>query len=278
MEVTTHWGRPWSRATVHQVLTNEKYIGNNVYNHVSFKLKKLRVVNPPEMWIRRDRAFEPVVSSELFYTAQGIIKARARRYGNDELIDRLRNLFTHRGFLSGLIIDETEGMPSSTVYAQRFGSLLRAYRMVGFEPSRDYRFVEINRFLRGLHPDIVAETESRIEALGGSVERDDATDLLTVNREFTASLVLARCRQLESGRLHWKVRLDVSLAPDLSIAVRLGEDNKAVRDYYLLPRLEFSAPRLTLAEHNGVEFESYRFDTLDYLYSIVRRARLRMAA
>ena len=24
--------RPWTRGTVHQVLTNEKYIGNNVYN------------------------------------------------------------------------------------------------------------------------------------------------------------------------------------------------------------------------------------------------------
>jgi DNA invertase Pin-like site-specific DNA recombinase len=41
--------RPWSRASVHQVLTNEKYIGNNVYNKVSFKLKHKRVVNPPAL-------------------------------------------------------------------------------------------------------------------------------------------------------------------------------------------------------------------------------------
>ena len=33
---------------MHQVLTNEKYIGNNVYNRVSFKLKKKRVINPPD--------------------------------------------------------------------------------------------------------------------------------------------------------------------------------------------------------------------------------------
>ena len=36
----TDLGRPWTRATVHQVLTNEKYIGNNVFNKVSFKLKR----------------------------------------------------------------------------------------------------------------------------------------------------------------------------------------------------------------------------------------------
>jgi len=48
--------RPWTRATVHQVLTNEKYIGNNVFNKISFKLKQRRVVNPREMWIRAEGA------------------------------------------------------------------------------------------------------------------------------------------------------------------------------------------------------------------------------
>jgi len=50
-------GRPWTRGTVHQILTNEKYIGNNVYNRVSFKLKRKRVVNSPATWIRADGAF-----------------------------------------------------------------------------------------------------------------------------------------------------------------------------------------------------------------------------
>ena len=30
--IVTDFGRAWNRATVHQVLTNEKYIGNNVYS------------------------------------------------------------------------------------------------------------------------------------------------------------------------------------------------------------------------------------------------------
>jgi DNA invertase Pin-like site-specific DNA recombinase len=38
--LTTDLGRPWTRGTVHQVLINEKYIGNNVWNRGSFKLKK----------------------------------------------------------------------------------------------------------------------------------------------------------------------------------------------------------------------------------------------
>ncbi|QEW18689.1 RepB plasmid partitioning protein [Marinibacterium anthonyi] len=53
----TDLDRPWTRATVHQVLTNEKYIGNNVFAKVSFKLKQRRVVNPREMWIRAEGAY-----------------------------------------------------------------------------------------------------------------------------------------------------------------------------------------------------------------------------
>ena len=80
--ILTDLGRPWTRGTVHQVLTNEKYIGNNVYNRISFKLKKHRVINPPEMWVRADGAFEAVVEPTLFYTAQGIIRERSRRYSD----------------------------------------------------------------------------------------------------------------------------------------------------------------------------------------------------
>jgi DNA invertase Pin-like site-specific DNA recombinase len=77
MSIRTDFQRDWSRATVHQVLTNEKYIGNNVYNRVSFKLKKLRSPIPPQMWVRKDTAFEAIVSPDVFFTAQGIIRARA---------------------------------------------------------------------------------------------------------------------------------------------------------------------------------------------------------
>jgi len=278
MRIVTDMGRPWSRATVREVLTNEKYIGNNVYNRVSFKLKKMRVINTPDMWIRKEHAFEAIVPSDVFYTAQGIMRARARRYSDNELIDRLRALYESRGFLSGLIIDETEGMPSTSVYVYRFGSLIRAYQAVGFTPGRDYRYVETNRFLRRLHPDIVSETEQRISNLGGSVLRDSATDMLTLNGEFSASIVLARCQAPASGHYRWKVRFDTSLAPDITVAVRLDHANQGPLDYYLLPRLDFCQSRISLAERNHAELESYRFDTLDYLYGMAARSKLRRAA
>jgi len=82
--ITTDLGRPWTRGTVHQVLINEKYIGNNVWNRGSFKLKRKRVRNSPDMWIRAEGAFEPIVDRSLFEAAQVIIRERSYKLSNDE--------------------------------------------------------------------------------------------------------------------------------------------------------------------------------------------------
>lgn len=276
--IPTDLGRAWTRATVHQVLTNEKYVGNNVYNKVSFKLKKKRVVNPPEMWIRGDKVFEPVVSPELFYRARNIILERCRKYTNDELLDQLRHLLQQAGHLSGLLIDETDEMPSSSMYRHRFGSLIRAYQLIGYTPERDYQFIETNRQLRQMHPKIVADAIAQLRQRGGSVTSDPDTDLLAVNDEFTASLVIARCRQKPSGAFRWLIRVDAGLEPDITVAVRMDAENREPLDYYLLPSLDLTVEKLLLAEDNPVSLETYRFDTLTFFFEMARRMRLPEAA
>jgi hypothetical protein len=272
--IKTDLGRSWTRGTVHQILTNEKYVGNNIYNRVSFKLKKKRVTNSPDMWIRADGVFEAVVDQSLFYTAQGIIQERNRRFTDEEMLTHLKRLFEARGYISGVVIDETEGLPSSGAYSSRFGSLLRAYQLVGFTPDRDYRYIEINRHLRRLYPGVITDTIARIEELGGAVVRSPVTDLLTINGEFTASLVLARCQQTKTGLLRWKIRLDTGLMPDLTVAIRMDSANREPLDYYLLPQLDMASSRLRLAEENGIMLDAYRFDSLDFFFGMAERMRI----
>jgi hypothetical protein len=270
----TDLGRPWTRGTVHQVLTNEKYIGNNVYNRRSFKLKKKRVANSPEMWIRADGVFEAVVDSRIFYTAQGMIRERNRRFSDEEMLERLKRLFEQHGYLSGLVIDEAESMPSSGCFQRRFGSLIRAYEIVGFKPDRDYRYIEINRNLRQMHGEIVSDTIASIEDLGGMVSRNPVTDLLSVNGEITASIVIARCQQTPAGSLRWKIRLDTGLAPDITVALRMDSTNEAPLDYYLLPLFEMTTGRLRLAEENGLILDAFRFNSLEFFFAMAERVRI----
>jgi hypothetical protein len=90
----------------HQVLINEKYIGNNVWNRWSFKLKKKRLHNSPDIWIRAEGAFEPIVERSLFEAAQAIIRERSHKLSDEEMLGALQRLLQDRGHLSGLIIDD----------------------------------------------------------------------------------------------------------------------------------------------------------------------------
>ena len=268
-----HTGSVWTRDAVHRILTNEKYIGNNLYNRRSFKLKKRRVANAPEDWIRAEGAFERVVEPEMFLRAQELIRARRERMSDEEMLERLRQLYALKGYLSGFIIDEAEDLPSSGVYQRRFGSLYRAYELIGFTPDRDYRYIAINRHLRRLHAEIVSAIVDAIEGLGGSLMVDDATGLFTINGEFTSSVVIARFRRTAGGAKRWIIRLDTGLAPDVTVAARMDEGNEKILDYYLLPLADITTGRLRLAEENGFGLDSFRFDTLEYFFSMAKRYR-----
>ncbi|WP_211299524.1 recombinase family protein [Pukyongiella litopenaei] len=270
----TDLDRPWTRATVHQVLTNEKYIGNNVFNKVSFKLKQRRVVNPRDMWIRAEGAYEAIVDKALFLRAREIVDARSRHFSDEELLDALRAILKRQGQLSGLIIDEQNDLPSSSAYRSRFGSLLRAYRLIGYEPERDYRYIEINKALRAAHPQVVEEIIEGVAAQGGSVLQDPDTQLLRVNDEFSVSVVLARCQATAAGSLRWHIRLDTGLVPAITIAVRMNETNDAPRDFYLLPSIDMTDARLKMAEQNGLWLDAYRTETLHDFYVLAGRAKV----
>ena len=157
----TDFGRAWTRGTVHQVLTNEKYVGNNVYHRTSFKLKRKHVVNPPDKWIRADGVFEGIVDPEIFLRVREIILARSQKLTDEEMLEKLRLVLERHGRISGIIIDEAEGLPSSTAFRHRFGSLVSAYRLIGYDPEIDYDFIEINRRLREQHPQIVEACDSQ---------------------------------------------------------------------------------------------------------------------
>ncbi|MEC3910052.1 recombinase family protein [Sphingobium sp. CR2-8] len=274
----TDLNRPWTRGTVHQILINEKYAGHNVWARTSFKLKQRHVANDPREWIRADNAFPAIVDQNIFDEAQAIISARTVRLSDEELLQKLSEILQHTGVLSGIIIDEYDDAPSSSAYRTRFGSLLRAYALVGFAPDRDYRYLEINRELRSRFPAVLQKLMLGVEACGGQIRRDARSDLLTINSEFTVSVVIARCISTSGGAPRWKLRLDTDLHPDITVAVRMNTDNVAIRDYYVLPRLDLGDAVLRLCEWNGLSLDAYRFDELDTFFNLCRRRDLRRIA
>jgi len=276
--LVTDLGRAWTRGTVHEVLTNEKYIGNNVYHRTSFKLKQKHVVNPPAEWIRADGVFERIVEPETFFRAREIILARSQKLTNDEMLEKLRGVLKQHGRISGIVIDEAEGLPSSSAFQNRFGSLVAAYRLIGYDPGIDYGFIEENQRLRKRHPELVASVVSQVQELGATAAWDAKKGLLNLNNELCVSIVLCRHISTTGGSSRWVVRLDAGLKPDITIAARMDAANEGIRDYYLLPGIDMTWENLRMAEYNGVYLDAYRFETLEYFLGMAKRVKLEEAA
>ena len=183
------------------------------------------MVNQRDTWVRADGAFPSIVDRALFERARAIIDQRGNHYSDEELLYLLQAVLDQEGSLSGLIIDERDGMPSSSFYRSRFGSLLRAYSLIGYTPDRDYRYIEINRHIRESFPALLADIVAGLEGAGGTVVCDSATPLLLINQEFTVSIVLARSFETQAGALRWQIRFDTGLVPDVTVAVRLDRAN-----------------------------------------------------
>jgi hypothetical protein len=156
--------------------------------------------------------------------------------------------------------------------------LIRAYQLIGYTPRTDYSFLEINRYLRGRHPEVVQSVITRLTSMGIGVERDPATELLVLDHELIVSLVLSRCLRTETGSPRWLLRFEEGLQPDLTIAVRMDETNQAIKDYYLLPAIDLAVARLRLAENNHLLLDSYRFDDLEFFFQMAERIPVEEAA
>lgn len=169
-------------------------------------------------------------------------------------------------------------MPSSSAYAHRFGGLVSAYKLIGYDPGIDYSYQEINKYLRNLFPEISEGVIKGIKDAGGSATHDFKTPLIIVNDEMVLSIVIARCQRTETGSLRWKIRLDTGFRPDFTIAVRMNPENKAPMDYYILPAIDIENPKLRLAEDNGFALDTYRFDSLDPFFQLAARVALPEAA
>ncbi|MBM4371919.1 MAG: hypothetical protein FJ098_09710 [Deltaproteobacteria bacterium] len=110
------------------------------------------------------------------------------------------------------------------------------------------------------------------------MEHDPESGLLLVNQEILVSVVLSRCTETAGGSRRWKIRLEQSRRPDITIAVRMDSTNEGIHDYYLLPSIDMNFETLRLAEENGVYLDVYRQPDLGLFYELAERVALRVAA
>ncbi len=268
-------GTLWTRAKIHQILTNEKYIGNNIYNKTSSKLKSRLVKNPKNEWVRCDKAYKPIISKKKYNKAQEIIQLRSVHLTNEELLEKLKQKLESNGKLSGFIIDEDDTGPSSSVYRTRFGGLLRAYTLIGYKPEHDYIYIQINEALRSFYSGIIEDFKGEILKSNCYIDEYKYAPMLYINDDFLISVLITKCTHMKSGKLRWKVRFDNSQKADITIVIQMDSQNISPLDFYIIPKIENEYSKMWMTETNNIRLDLYRFDNLDKLLQIITRMKVR---
>lgn len=146
------FGRKWYATNVQRTLENEKYIGNNIYNRSSDKLSQQRIQNPPEVWVRADSSFKPIVRKEIFLQAQRMIAERRKLKSDESVLAELRALLVKRGRLNTQIIDDAKLTLTAHGYHYRFRTFSNLYRLIGYTPDINRRYDDnyLLKHLRGV--------------------------------------------------------------------------------------------------------------------------------
>lgn len=261
------FGRLWSGNQVFSILSNEKYIGNAVYNRTSVKLKGKWRRNPRNEWITKANAYDAIVSRDRFDEAARRIEALKRKVTNNEMLDQLTALWCKSGHLSSYVIDTSRYTPSSHTYHARFGSLAKAFRLIGF---RNRENIGCNAELRKR---IALELEAEIGRRGGRLEACPGNRRLIVNGEIGINIMVGRLKS--GGPRIWQFGYVSPTKPDILIGARIDKRGGDIVDYFILPFLFLPhGAWVTTSASSAERLSRFRSSTLEPLYALCARKPL----
>ncbi|KKC27276.1 recombinase family protein [Sphingomonas sp. SRS2] len=248
----------WDQNTVRQMLKAERYVGSYVYNKRSAKLGAGYVFNPQAAWVKREKAFQPIVSAQLFSKVQRMKRGAAAGYSDDALKNHLRSLAAKHGHLSSEIIDAAPG-PASKTYSYRFGSLAKAYAAVGYDPANAERPTDARAIFAKNVVDLLRNQEIAVSVA--------PTQQLTIEGRYVLAPSVCRVRRI-GQRDYWAIKQPRSAGIDFVIAAFM---RGACRDaVYLVPISRFGKSRKIEISAGSNQMSDYEVWNFEFLVDMIR--------
>jgi DNA invertase Pin-like site-specific DNA recombinase len=121
----------WSHSVVATILSHPRYVGCNVFNQTTKRLGGPWIARPRTEWVIIPGAFEGIVDPKMFAVAQTILSNLTARKTDEQILRELRSLLDSKGKLNPEIIDDAPGMACTRTLWRRFGSVRKAYELIG---------------------------------------------------------------------------------------------------------------------------------------------------
>ncbi len=234
-------GSRWSHHTVADVLTQPKYAGFYVYGRTTRRLYTPTVRLPKCDWLVSPGAFEPVVDCATFLEAQRILQSRTINKSEEELLEALKRLLTQEGRLSLNLVKESPEMPSPSTYRLRFGSLRKAYELIGYGRPDQFGPIDLRRRTQALREELVARIVASFPNEISVVRRGGRwRNQLRLRNRLTVSILIVRSIRAWKETVRWRVDPVRHERKHVTLLARLDEANQRFLDYHVLPSIDRS--------------------------------------
>jgi DNA invertase Pin-like site-specific DNA recombinase len=229
----------WDYQAVHAVLTSPKYFGCHVFGRTSSRLSTPRMKLPKSEWISTFAAFEPIIDDATFGKAQRILQSRTINKSDEELLDSLGALLAKKGRLSLDLIKNSEGVPSPSTYRHRFGSLRRAYELIGYGGNRGFGPIEVRRRTQALREELISQIVAMFPGHVSVIRRGGRwRSQLRLTNGSIVSVVLARSVRIWKQTVRWRVVPLLHERGYVTLLARLGQDNSSFLDFHILASMD----------------------------------------
>jgi DNA invertase Pin-like site-specific DNA recombinase len=222
----------------YDILTHLKYSGCHIFGRTSSKLYTPTVKLPRSEWVLTPGAFEPIVDHATYSEAQRILQGRTINKSDDELLDSLRLLLATKGRLSLSLIKSSADVPSPSTYRHRFGSLRRAYELIGYGSPEQFGPIDVRRRTQALRQELITQILAMFPD-NVSIVRSGGRwrSRLRLRNGAAVSLLLARSVRLWKA-VRWRVDPVLHECTLVTLLARLSEGNRSFLDFHIFPNVD----------------------------------------
>ena len=235
-------GRQWNRQAVWRILRNPEYAGYSVWGRTTKHVNAEKKTFPRSEWITKARSFVPVVGEATFQRAQDMIEKRKTMYlrTDNQLLDQLKRLLSKKGHLNAKIINRARGICDWKTYARRFGSLSKAYELVGYAlPPLAKKASDHCIRMRALQKSVLIHIQElfpndvRFIRTSGAFKK-----VIELGpQKLWISLFLCREFRSQGGRRRWMLSTSPKERENISLLCPMDSGFGTVLGYYLMPAL-----------------------------------------
>ena len=228
----------WDYQAVNNILTHPKYMGCQVLCRTSQKLYGPTVKLPKSEWVITPSAFEAIVDPSTFELAQTILQARTHNKSNDQILDELKALLAIKGRLTLKLIKESPNVASPSALRCRFGSLGRAYSLIGYGRPEQFSCLEMRRRTRALRDELIAQI---VEAGPGqitAIRRGGRwRKRLRLASGLNVSVFVARAARFWKDAMRWVLYPHYQERNLVALLARLNPENTEFMDFHVFRRI-----------------------------------------